>query len=68
MINENKEWAVELFKKNVQLYPNDGNLWDSLGDGYKANNQKEEAISSYKKAVELGYNDSQVKLTELVKN
>lgn len=68
MINENNEWAIELFKKNIQLYPNDGNLWDSLGDGYKANNQEEEAIKSYKKAVELGYKDSQVKLTELIKN
>ena len=68
MINENKEWAVELFKKNIALYPNDGNLWDSLGDGYKANNQKEKAIRSYKKAVELGYNDSRFKLTELIKN
>ncbi len=68
MINESKEWAIEIFKKNIQFYPNDGNLWDSLGDGYKANNQKAEAIRSYKKAVELGYNDSQVKLTELIKN
>ena len=34
--NENLEWALELFKINVQLYPDDGNLWDSLGDGYKS--------------------------------
>ena len=66
--NENLNWAVELFKTNVQLYPKDGNLWDSLGDGYKANNLKEEAIKSYQKAIELGYKDSQEKLSELVKN
>lgn len=66
--NENLNWAVELFKINVQLYPKDGNLWDSLGDGYKANNLKEEAIKSYQKAIELGYKDSQEKLLELNKN
>lgn len=68
MLNENNQWVVGLFKKNVEMYPTDGNLWDSLGDGYKANNQKEEAIKSYKKAIELGYKDSEEKLNELVKN
>ena len=66
--NENLDWAIELFKINVQRHPNDGNLWDSLGDGYKANNLKEDAIKSYRKAIELGYKDSQEKLTELIKN
>ena len=66
--NENLEWALELFKINVQLYPDDGNLWDSLGDGYKANNLKEYVIKSYQKAIELGYKESQEKLTELIKN
>ena len=66
--NENLKWALELFKKNVQLYPEDGNLWDSLGDGYMANNLKDDAIKSYEKAIELGYKDSQKKLTELIKN
>jgi CubicO group peptidase (beta-lactamase class C family) len=68
MMNQHKDWAVALFKMNVELYPDDGNLWDSLGDGYKANNQKEEAKKSYKKAVELGYKGSQKKLTKLSKN
>ncbi|WP_033958905.1 serine hydrolase domain-containing protein [Psychroserpens jangbogonensis] len=66
--NENLDWALELFKINVQRYPDDGNLFDSLGDGYKANNLKDDAIKSYKKAIELGYKDSQEKLTELIKN
>ncbi|CAM1344503.1 serine hydrolase [Tenacibaculum amylolyticum] len=68
MLNQHKDWAVALFEKNVDLYPNDGNLWDSLGDIYKANNQKEEATKSYKKAIELGYEDSKGKLNDLVKN
>ncbi|MEH6537704.1 MAG: serine hydrolase domain-containing protein [Psychroserpens sp.] len=67
-LNENLDWALELFKLNVEMYPKDGNLWDSLGDGYKVNNLKEDAIKSYQKAIELGYKDSQKKLTELIKN
>jgi CubicO group peptidase (beta-lactamase class C family) len=66
-LNENLDWALELFKINVQQYPEDGNLWDSLGDGYKVNNLKDDAIKSYQKAIELGYKDSQEKLTELIK-
>jgi len=66
-LNENLSWSLELFKMNVKLYPEDGNLWDSLGDGYKANNLKEDAIKSYQEAIELGYKDSQEKLTELIK-
>lgn len=66
-LNENLDWVLELFKINVQHYPGDGNLFDSLGDGYKANNLKDEAIKSYQKAIELGYKDSQKKLTELIK-
>ena len=66
--NEHLEWALELFKINIQQNPDDGNLWDSLGDGYKRNNLKEDAIKSYQKAIQLGYKGSQKKLTELIKN
>lgn len=66
--NDNLNWALELFKMNTQLYPENGNIWDSLGDGFLANDQKEDAIKSYQKAIKLGYKDSQKKLTQLIKN
>jgi len=68
MMNENKDWALELFKLNVQKHPHDGNLWDSLGDGYMANNRKKDAVKSYKEAIGLGFDGSQEKLNELLKN
>jgi CubicO group peptidase (beta-lactamase class C family) len=68
MMNESPEWSLELFKCNVASYPDDGNLWDSLGDAYMAMNQKEEAIESYKKAVKLGYDKAQQKLKDLIKS
>ena len=40
---------------------------DSLGEAYLKYNQKEEAIKSYTKAVELGTESSRKTLTELLK-
>ncbi|WP_238474557.1 serine hydrolase [Maribacter algarum] len=51
--NKNSKLAVALFKLNTELFPEEGNIWDSLGEGYIADNQKEEAVKSYKKALEL---------------
>lgn len=63
--NKNLDWALELYKINVQLHPKNGNIWDSLGDGYKANNLNKKAIESYQKAISLGYKESQLKIDEL---
>ncbi|TJY35956.1 serine hydrolase domain-containing protein [Pontimicrobium aquaticum] len=61
-------WALELFKLNVKLFPQDGNLWDSLGEAYLKYNQKQDAIKSYTKAVELGSEGSKKVLNELLGN
>ncbi len=47
------DWIIELFKLNVQLFPNNANLWDSLGDGYRNIDDKDHAINAYKKALDL---------------
>ncbi|TDQ32181.1 serine hydrolase domain-containing protein [Zeaxanthinibacter enoshimensis] len=60
------DWALELFKLNVELFPKDGNLWDSLGEAFLKYNMNHEAIKSYRKAVELGNEDSREKLDELL--
>lgn len=64
---DHPDWALELFKLNVKLFPEDGNLWDSLGEAYLKYDKKEEAIKSYTKAVELGSEDSKNILNELLK-
>ncbi len=64
----NPEWAVELFKMNVGFFENDGNLWDSLGDGYFANGQREEAVESYKRALELDNHATAEKLDALLQD
>lgn len=45
--------AIEYFKMNVENDPTNANGYDSLGDGYKAKGDKENAIKNYKKALTL---------------
>jgi tetratricopeptide (TPR) repeat protein len=44
--------AVEVFKLNVAAYPNSANAYDSLGDGYEADGQKELAVRMSEKALQ----------------
>jgi CubicO group peptidase (beta-lactamase class C family) len=45
--------AIEIFKLNVEMFPKSGNPYDTLGEAYLADNQKDLALANYKKAVEL---------------
>lgn len=45
--------AIELFKLNVEMYPQAWNPYDSLAEAYAVKGQKELAIANYRKSVEL---------------
>jgi CubicO group peptidase (beta-lactamase class C family) len=45
--------AIEIFKLNVEMFPTSGTAYDTLGETYLANGQKDLALANYKKAVEL---------------
>ena len=45
--------AIEIFKLNVEAYPEAYNTYDSLGEAYMKNGDKELAIKNYKKSLEL---------------
>lgn len=51
--NNNLKWAIALFKLNTQIFPEDGNLWDSLGEAYASNKQSDLAKKSFNKALAL---------------
>jgi len=45
--------AIEIFKLNVEMYPDASNAYDSLGEGYLALGDTDQAIKNYKRSVEL---------------
>ena len=49
----NTKEAIELFKLNVIAYPESANTYDSLGEAYMMNGNKELAIQNYKQSLKL---------------
>ena len=45
--------AIEIFKVNVEMFPQGFNAYDSLGEAYMVNGDKHLAIQNYKKSLEL---------------
>ena len=45
--------AIELFKMNVQLYPQSWNVYDSLGEAYANAGETALAIQNYEKSLQL---------------
>jgi len=56
MIRFKFDEAIEIFKLNTEVYPESAITWNSLGDGYYFKGDKENAINSYKKALEIDPN------------
>ncbi len=45
--------AILVFEKNVEMFPESSNLYDSLGEGYMVRGDTELAIKNYEKSLEL---------------
>ncbi len=45
--------AIEVFKLNVEDYPQSSNTYDSLGEAYMTDGNKELAIKNYERSIEL---------------
>ena len=50
--------AIEIFKLNVEFNPGSANAYDSLGEAYMENGEKDLAIANYKKSLELNPQNS----------
>jgi CubicO group peptidase (beta-lactamase class C family) len=50
--------AIEIFRLNVEAYPNAWNVYDSLGEAYAAHGERDLAIANYKKSLELNPKNS----------
>ena len=49
--------AIEIFKVNTQTYPTNGDIWDSLAEGYYRAGDLEEAVKDYEKSIQLNPNN-----------
>lgn len=45
--------AIEIFKLNIESFPNKSNCWDSMGEAYMLAGEREKASQAYKKNYEL---------------
>lgn len=52
------DFAIELFKLNTHLFPDEANCYDSLGEAYEENKQYDLALKNYEKAVALAKKNS----------
>ena len=68
MMEKVKE-AIEIFKLNVESYPQSFNVYDSLGEAYMINGDKELAIENYEKSLEINPdNENGMKMLEKLKS
>jgi CubicO group peptidase (beta-lactamase class C family) len=49
----NTDEAIKLFARNVEEFPQSGNVYDSLGEAYTKAGKKELAIENYEKSLKL---------------
>jgi predicted alpha/beta superfamily hydrolase len=53
----NIDTAIEIFKKNIENYPDSFNAYDSMGEAYMVKGDKELAIKNYEKSISLNPNN-----------
>lgn len=66
--NGKNEKAIDVFKYNVELYPESANVYDSLGDGLAKIGKKKKALKNYKKAVSIGEKNNDINLPAYRRN
>ena len=60
--------AIRIFQLNVEAYPQSGNVYDSLGEGYMDAGNKAQAIVNYQRSLQLNpKNTGAVKMLQLLK-
>lgn len=59
--------AIDVFKKNVELYPNSANVYDSLGEAFERNNQLEFAKQNYEKGLTNAERNGENDLAQVIK-
>lgn len=53
--------AIQVFQLNAELYPQSGNVWDSLAEAYMKSGDMKKAQENYEKALTLDPKDDNAK-------
>ena len=53
LFSGNLSAALEMFKLNTELFPDDPNVWDSHGEALRKKGDRDAALTSYRKALAL---------------
>ncbi|PQB07327.1 hypothetical protein BST83_09270 [Polaribacter filamentus] len=59
--NNKLDKAIIIAELNIELFPNNSNIWDSLGQIYYSSGNKKKALKAYKKAFALDSENSYAK-------
>jgi tetratricopeptide (TPR) repeat protein len=66
--NNKTSEAIEIFKLNVEAYPESWNVYDSMGEAYMKNGDKKLAKRNYKKSLKLNpENENGINMLEKIK-
>lgn len=68
MQNGHIDKAIEVFKYNVNLYPNSANVYDSLAEALENSGKTKEAAKNYRIAVKIGRKNDDPNLTIYQRN
>lgn len=69
LLAENKiNEAINIFKFNVQKFPEGFNVYDSLGEAYGISGDKKSAITNYKLALKKAPEDHKQRIESILKN
>jgi predicted alpha/beta superfamily hydrolase len=60
--------AIEIFRKNVETYPNSANVYDSLAEAYEKNGQLKQARENYEKAYKMAETKGETQLAKTAKD
>jgi hypothetical protein len=60
--------AMEVFKKNVELYPDSWNVYDSLGECFAASGDEKQAHKNYSIALEKAPDNQKQRITGILDN
>jgi len=67
LLGENKvDEAIQIFLLNVEVYPDYGNGWDSLGEGYLAQGDTTKAVGAWETAIRKRNYSTKKRLNDLL--